>query len=167
MTRPFFTRERISDFDIYDKNCVSTLQIARTRLEEGYPVEFQVIKVYFLMNQTLILEAPIIGPSFSVHLRFCYWVLVWTRCWIIVGEHTLSSIGSTSKQIFILQPSLCHICESIHRRTKSYCCPHRLWQWLASNWILVRQSGSVPKGYWQFYGAVDGGSPRKEESWVI
>jgi hypothetical protein len=47
MTRPFFTRERISDFDIYDKNCISTLQLARTRLEEGYPVEFQVNKVYF------------------------------------------------------------------------------------------------------------------------
>ena len=42
MTRPFFTRERISDFDIYDKNCVTTLQLARTRLAEGYPVEFQV-----------------------------------------------------------------------------------------------------------------------------
>ena len=42
MARPFFTRERISDFDIYDKNCVSALQLARTRLAEGYPIEFQV-----------------------------------------------------------------------------------------------------------------------------
>ena len=42
MTRPFFTRERISDFDIYDRKCVSTLQLARTRLAEGYSVEFQV-----------------------------------------------------------------------------------------------------------------------------
>ena len=25
MTRPFFTREHISDFDIYDKNCVQGL----------------------------------------------------------------------------------------------------------------------------------------------
>ena len=42
MTRPFFTRERISDFDIYDKNCANTLKLAKTRLAEGYPVDFQV-----------------------------------------------------------------------------------------------------------------------------
>ena len=42
MTRPFFTRERISDFDIYDKNCANALKLAKTRLAEGYPVEFQV-----------------------------------------------------------------------------------------------------------------------------
>ena len=42
MTRPFFTRERINDFDIYDKHCATTLQLARTRLAEGYPIEFQV-----------------------------------------------------------------------------------------------------------------------------
>ena len=43
MTRPFFTRERISDFDIYDKICANTLKLAKARLEEGYPVEFQVM----------------------------------------------------------------------------------------------------------------------------
>ena len=44
MSRPFFTRERISDFDIYDKNCTTTLKLAKTRLAEGHPVEFQVKK---------------------------------------------------------------------------------------------------------------------------
>ena len=83
MTRPFFTRERISDFDIYDKNCVSTLQLARTRLAEGYPVEFQVV----FMSQTFILKADTLnpGPGFSVHLGFCDRVLIWIRCWISVG----------------------------------------------------------------------------------
>ena len=60
------------------------------------------------------------GPRFSVHLRFCYRVLIWTQCWILVGEYTLSSICGTSKQTFILQLSLYHICESVHRRTKSF-----------------------------------------------
>ena len=48
MTRPFFTRERVSDFDIYDKNCAKALKLAKNRLAEGYPVEFQ---VHFLLNQ--------------------------------------------------------------------------------------------------------------------
>lgn len=119
------------------------------------------------MSQPLILKALNPGPSFSVHLRFCYGVLIWTRCWITVSEHSLSSIGGTSKPTFILQPSLYHICESIHRRTESYRCSLIFRQWLAFTWILVRQSGSPPKGHGQFYGAVDGGRPRKEESWVI
>jgi hypothetical protein len=42
MTRPFFSRERISDFDIYDKHCDTTLQLAKIRLAEGYPFDFQV-----------------------------------------------------------------------------------------------------------------------------
>ena len=42
MTRPFFSRERISDFDIYDKHCDTTLQVAKARLAEGYPFDFQV-----------------------------------------------------------------------------------------------------------------------------
>jgi hypothetical protein len=42
MTRPFFTRERISDFDIYDRNCDISLDLAQARLKEGYPIEFQV-----------------------------------------------------------------------------------------------------------------------------
>ena len=118
MTRPFFTRERISDFDIYDKNCITTLQLARNRLAEGYSVEFQVASIFH--GSTLILKNP--GPSFSVHLRFGYGVLIWTRRWITVSEHSLSTIGGTFKQTFILQPSLYNICEGIHGRTKSYCC---------------------------------------------
>jgi hypothetical protein len=43
MSQPFFTREQISDFDIYDKNCANTLQLVKNILAEGYPVEFQVI----------------------------------------------------------------------------------------------------------------------------
>ena len=49
MTRPFFTRERINDFDIYDKISASTLKLAKTRLAEGYPVEFQ---VHFFTHQS-------------------------------------------------------------------------------------------------------------------
>jgi len=76
MTRPFFTRERISDFDIYDKNCASTLQLARTRLAEGYPVEFQVgfsVDNYTPDSQGLLC----VGSSCSVHPGLCYRILIW------------------------------------------------------------------------------------------
>ena len=75
MTRPFFTRERISDFDTYDKHCTIALQLARTRLAEGYPVEFQVNLSFHELAQ--ILKALNIGPSCSVHLGLCYRVSIW------------------------------------------------------------------------------------------
>jgi hypothetical protein len=42
MTRPFFTRERISDFEIYHRNCNIALRAAKSRLAEGLPLNFQV-----------------------------------------------------------------------------------------------------------------------------
>jgi len=42
MTRPFFTRERISDFEIYDRNCSLSLKEAGARAKEGYSIDFQV-----------------------------------------------------------------------------------------------------------------------------
>ncbi|KAF8164796.1 cytochrome P450 monooxygenase pc-3 [Crassisporium funariophilum] len=50
MTRPFFTRERISDFDIYDRNCERSLGQARDRLAEGHPVEFQDLVSRFTLD---------------------------------------------------------------------------------------------------------------------
>ncbi|KAF9040810.1 cytochrome P450 [Panaeolus papilionaceus] len=41
MTRPFFTKERISDFEIYTRNCDRALDLARSRLAEGYSFDFQ------------------------------------------------------------------------------------------------------------------------------
>jgi hypothetical protein len=70
MTRPFFTRERISDFDIYDKNCASTLQLARTRLAEGYPVEFQdLVSRFTLDSATEFLFGRDVG-SLSAHIPY-------------------------------------------------------------------------------------------------
>ncbi|KAF8810019.1 cytochrome P450 [Phlegmacium glaucopus] len=78
MTRPFFTRERISDFDIYDKNCITTLQLARTRLAEGYPVEFQDLVARFTLdsateflfgNNVGSLSADIFYPASAAHLN--------------------------------------------------------------------------------------------------
>ncbi|KAF9040806.1 cytochrome P450 monooxygenase pc-1 [Panaeolus papilionaceus] len=76
ITRPFFTRERISDFDIYDKNADRSLQLARARLAEGYPIEFQDVvsrftldsATEFLFGQTVdSLSAGIPYPPSSKH----------------------------------------------------------------------------------------------------
>lgn len=42
MTRPFFSRDRISDFDIFDRHTTEAIAIMKQRFEEGYPVDFQV-----------------------------------------------------------------------------------------------------------------------------
>jgi cytochrome P450 len=41
MTRPFFNRDRISDFEIFEKHADDAIWQLRTRLRQGYPVDFQ------------------------------------------------------------------------------------------------------------------------------
>ncbi|KAF9475904.1 cytochrome P450 [Pholiota conissans] len=50
MTRPFFTRERISDFEIYQRNCDTALRAAKTRLNEGFAVDFQDLVSRFTLD---------------------------------------------------------------------------------------------------------------------
>ncbi|KAK0187428.1 cytochrome P450 [Armillaria mellea] len=41
MTRPLFNKDRISDFDNFERHAVSTISQIKSRLREGYPVDFQ------------------------------------------------------------------------------------------------------------------------------
>ncbi|KZV72290.1 cytochrome P450 [Peniophora sp. CONT] len=41
MTRPFFSKDRISDFDIFDAHVTSAIAQAKTRLAAGYAIDFQ------------------------------------------------------------------------------------------------------------------------------
>ncbi|KDR74359.1 hypothetical protein GALMADRAFT_580139 [Galerina marginata CBS 339.88] len=50
MTRPFFTRERISDFEIYDRNSDLSLKTARKRLAQGYSIDFQDLASRFTLD---------------------------------------------------------------------------------------------------------------------
>lgn len=43
MTRPFFSRDRISDFEIFEKHADDTIGQLKARLRQGYPVDFQVL----------------------------------------------------------------------------------------------------------------------------
>ncbi|TFK23879.1 cytochrome P450 monooxygenase pc-2 [Coprinopsis marcescibilis] len=50
MTRPFFTKDRISDFDIFDVHAEKALSIARSRLDEGHPIDFQELAARFTLD---------------------------------------------------------------------------------------------------------------------
>ncbi|PPQ85711.1 hypothetical protein CVT25_002479 [Psilocybe cyanescens] len=62
MTRPFFTRERITDFDIYDRNWNISLQIAKDRLSEGFSLDIQdLISRFTLDSATEFLFGGAVG----------------------------------------------------------------------------------------------------------
>jgi len=42
MTRPFFSKERISHFDNFDRHAEDAIRQFKDRLHEGHPVDFQV-----------------------------------------------------------------------------------------------------------------------------
>ncbi|THV01188.1 cytochrome P450 monooxygenase pc-3 [Dendrothele bispora CBS 962.96] len=41
MTRPFFSKVRISDYDLFERHAEETLSVLADRLAQGYPVDFQ------------------------------------------------------------------------------------------------------------------------------
>ncbi|KAI6140941.1 cytochrome P450 [Pisolithus thermaeus] len=41
MTRPYFSKNRVSHFDTFERHAEDVLNQAKTRLQEGYPVDFQ------------------------------------------------------------------------------------------------------------------------------
>ncbi|KAG7443919.1 cytochrome P450 [Guyanagaster necrorhizus] len=50
MTRPFFSKDRISDFDNFERHAVETIRLIKDRLEEGYPVDFQDVVSRFTLD---------------------------------------------------------------------------------------------------------------------
>ncbi|KAJ3573840.1 hypothetical protein NP233_g2179 [Leucocoprinus birnbaumii] len=50
ITRPFFSRERISDFEIFDRHADDALKQAKIRLAEGYPIDFQDLVSRFTLD---------------------------------------------------------------------------------------------------------------------
>ncbi|KAK0200214.1 cytochrome P450 [Desarmillaria ectypa] len=50
MTRPLFNKDRISDFDNFERHAVSTISQIKSRLREGYPVDFQDVVARFTLD---------------------------------------------------------------------------------------------------------------------
>ncbi|KAF9040809.1 cytochrome P450 [Panaeolus papilionaceus] len=76
MTRPFFTKERISDFEIYARTSDRSLDEAQMRLAEGYSIDFQDLVGRFTLDSATAfltgksvdsLEAGLPYPPHSSH----------------------------------------------------------------------------------------------------
>ncbi|KIK93853.1 hypothetical protein PAXRUDRAFT_828567 [Paxillus rubicundulus Ve08.2h10] len=50
MTRPFFSKDRIRDFDIFEKHAEDAIGQMQARLREGYPVDFQDMVFRFTLD---------------------------------------------------------------------------------------------------------------------
>ncbi|KAI6033791.1 cytochrome P450 [Pisolithus microcarpus] len=50
MTRPFFYKDRISHFDLFEKHTEDALSHAKSRPQEGYPVDFQDLVYRFTLD---------------------------------------------------------------------------------------------------------------------
>ncbi|KAK0227029.1 cytochrome P450 monooxygenase pc-3 [Armillaria nabsnona] len=50
MTRPFFSRDRISHFDIFDRHADDALKRMKARFKQGYPVDFQDLAGRFTLD---------------------------------------------------------------------------------------------------------------------
>ncbi|KAJ7751591.1 cytochrome P450 monooxygenase pc-1 [Mycena metata] len=50
MTRPFFSRDRISHFDIFDRHANDVISLLKQRMKEGYAVDFQDLIGRFTMD---------------------------------------------------------------------------------------------------------------------
>jgi len=50
MARPFFSKDRISDFDIFEKHAQDAIHQMKIRLREGYPVDFQDVASRFTLD---------------------------------------------------------------------------------------------------------------------
>ncbi|KAF7334357.1 hypothetical protein MSAN_02375000 [Mycena sanguinolenta] len=52
MTRPFFKRDRLSDFELFDRHSNDAVSAIKNCLREGYPVDFQDIVSRFAMDSS-------------------------------------------------------------------------------------------------------------------
>ncbi|KAK7046124.1 hypothetical protein VNI00_007127 [Paramarasmius palmivorus] len=50
LTRPFFTRDRISHFELFDRHADTVMKLMKQRLKEGYPLDFQDVMARFTLD---------------------------------------------------------------------------------------------------------------------
>ena len=77
MTRPFFTKDRISDFDILEKHAEDATHQMKTRLRNGYPVDFQDVASRFTLDSATEflfgkdVRSPSAGIAYSPSSPLC------------------------------------------------------------------------------------------------
>lgn len=100
MTRPFFSKERITDFEIFDIHATETMHKLKSRLKEGFPVDFQVSR-----DHTLTFGAPVAS---ELHLSECADANTYPQD--LSGRYTLDSATSYlfGKEVGTLSASLAY-----------------------------------------------------------
>ena len=114
ITRPFFTRERISDFDTFDAHANDALTQAKIRLSEGYPIDFQVAPS-FLLFFSLASNQRNKGPRLSIHPRLSDPILIRQRRSLTFRRTSLPRLFHTIWLPRIRQPPI----KCIRRRFSS------------------------------------------------
>ncbi|KAJ7607751.1 cytochrome P450 [Roridomyces roridus] len=74
MTRPFFHRERISDFDLFDIHAENAIGQLKKRLRQGYPVDFQDMVSRFTLDAATSFLFARDMQSLSVGLPYPHYV---------------------------------------------------------------------------------------------
>ncbi|KAK0489011.1 cytochrome P450 monooxygenase pc-3 [Armillaria novae-zelandiae] len=50
MSRPLFSKDRIANFDNFERHAVSTISLIKARLREGFPIDFQDVVARFTLD---------------------------------------------------------------------------------------------------------------------
>lgn len=157
MTRPFFTRERISDFDIYERNCDLALGTAKVRTREGFPIEFQVTLSWRLWKSSFDGSSVFcfIGPCLEIHVGLCNRVSLWSQCQFTLCRDTLSTFLSSQKSRGVHESFLKRVYPSVQGGPTPLFHTVSFWQGLGTKRILERRRKPVEENYGQFHWAVD------------
>lgn len=54
MTRPFFTKDRISHFDIFNRHAEDAISQMKARFKEGYALDFQVSAARWVIMSSVV-----------------------------------------------------------------------------------------------------------------
>ena len=112
MTRPFFNRDRISDFEIFEKHANDAIGQLKVRLRQGYPVDFQVQTQPIWL--AVFIHCARLGYDIPIYTGFRHGILVWERrllpfCWTC-----LSSQFTTCHERRIPETPRQSVCTCVH-----------------------------------------------------
>lgn len=67
MTRPFFNKQRIGHFDVFERHAEDAIQLTRQRIRDGYAVDFQVTVLLLRFLCSSLLTFCIVGYGVPIH----------------------------------------------------------------------------------------------------
>ncbi|KAJ7220117.1 cytochrome P450 monooxygenase pc-1 [Mycena pura] len=73
MTRPYFVRDRVRHFEIFDRHSEKMISLIKSRLREGFPIDFQDLVSRFTMDSATEFLFGTCVDSLSAHLPYPYY----------------------------------------------------------------------------------------------